>query len=135
MTGKPTCQEIYRVLKNGITTTNGDYRKYTNTSTMFFKKKAKKENLLKRLLILGDENTYLKQTSKWKSILWLWQNKPTIVDNLIGRYRDFKWYLDTRNIMDKKTFYDFLYLNKMEKDDDFVNDIFLTFDEKNHRNP
>lgn len=106
---------------------NGNKRKTQKSSTLLIKTNQVKENLLKKLLLNHQSNSFT-STIKQQSLAWIWSNKSLLLERLIFNYTNYKWFLDKNKLMTPQILSEFISLLKMEKDDEFIKGVFMIFD-------
>ena len=107
---------------------NGDKIKQNKSMTFLIKKSKPQENILRRLLLIDNNENSLKISIKMQNIKWLWLHKSIIIEKLIFFFHDYKWFLEKNKYFNKKILEEFMYIIGVEQDQVLIDNIFLLFD-------
>ena len=107
---------------------NGNKIKQNKSMTFLIKKSKPQENILRRLLLIDNDENSLKGSIKKQNIKWLWIHKSIIIEKLIFFFHDYKWFLEKNKYFNKKILEEFMYIIGVEQDQVFIDNIFLLFD-------
>ena len=98
-----------------------DTRRFLQSTTILIKKEKKNNKVLQQLLKQRNKDPFhnkeMKHFLKLQSIRWLWHN--------------YKWFFDKNEYLDKKKFKEFLLITNIDKDDEFAEHLFITFEKQN----
>ena len=87
--------------------------------------------ILARITILSGYNSFY-IACKFKGYSELWKHYSLLIEQLLAKYSEIKWFLEKNKYMKKEVFVEFLTLMKLvpKNDNTFPNKIFLLFDEE-----
>ena len=118
---KPTLSGLF-------TLKNGDKLKQNKSLTFLIKKSKPKENFLRRLLLIKNNENSLKTSIKIQNIKWLWANKSYIIEKLIFFFQDYKWFFEKNKYVNKDVLKEFMTIINIEQDIVLIDNLFLLFD-------
>jgi hypothetical protein len=118
---KPTLSGLF-------TLKNGDKLKQNKSLTFLIKKSKPKENFLRRLLLIKNNENSLKTSIKIQNIKWLWANKSYIIEKLIFFFQDYKWFFEKNRYVNKDVLKEFMTIINIEQDIVLIDNLFLLFD-------
>lgn len=111
-----------------FTLKNGDKLKQNKSYTFLIKKSKPKENFLKQLILVKNNENSLKSSIKIQNIKWLWTNKSYIIEKLIFFFQDYKWFFEKNKYVNKDILKEFMSITNIEHDIIFIDNLFLLFD-------
>jgi hypothetical protein len=102
---------------------------------LYIKQQPKQTNLIQRLISTRNNNsneymstnTKFKQAIKWEGIYHLWKNHSIILETLINKYNEYKWFLDKNEYITDQTLKEFMRILHIETPSTFFKDVFDLF--------
>ena len=118
--------------------------KQNHSCMLYIKKQPERTNLIQRLINSNNNNnnntrnnnnnneymstnTKFKQAIKWEGIYHLWKNHSIILETLINKYNEYKWFLDKNEYITDQTLKEFMRILHIETPSTFFKDVFDLF--------
>ena len=117
---------------------SGSIIKPNHSCTLYIKKRPEQANLIQRLISSDNNNNnntsnneYMslkfKLAIKWEGIYQLWRNHSIILETLINKYCEYKWFLDKNEYITDQTLKEFMRILRIESSSVFFKDVFDLF--------
>ena len=109
--------------------------KQNHSCMLYIKQQPKQTNLIQHLINTRNSNsneymstnTKFKQAIKWEGIYHLWKNHSIILETLINKYNEYKWFLDKNEYITDQTLKEFMRILHIETPFTFFKDVFDLF--------
>lgn len=90
-------------------TSNGNYLRVLNCNSLLIKSNKEKTQLIKKLFkIKNESHCEFKYIVKWEGIYHLWQKHKVIINNLLVKFYEYKWFINKNEIMTFEELNEFL---------------------------
>ena len=114
---------------------SGSIIKPNHSCSLYIKQQPQQTNLIQRLINSDNNNTsnneYMsakfKQAIKWEGIYQLWKNHSIVLETLINKYGEYKWFLDKNEYITDQTLKEFMRILRIESSSVFFKDVFDLF--------